>query len=190
MLNAEAKLIEDWLEAQREVVQQALEVLRLVPGIQIEPEFQQAHSALVCRRVDSYANKPFLFEDTESLAKEVSTYARMVIRPYRSRMEVLNAQAALSEYGDAPTSLAAIRTRRALARSKVHVSPRIVAIQNWRISQARQKMKEACEILEKNFAVPKLEGLSVDVPRNEANESAAQQAGNWELTIRRPRLAP
>jgi len=190
MLNAEAKLIEDWLEAQREVAQQALEVLRLVPGIQIEPEFQQAHSALVCRRVDSYANKSFLFEDTESLAKAVSTYARMVIRPYRARMEVLNAQAALSEHGDAPTSHAAIRARRALARSRVHVSPRIVAIQNWRINQARQKMKEACESLEKNFAVPKLEDLSADVPRNEANESAAQQAGNWELTIRRPRFAP
>ena len=105
-------------------------------------------------------------------------------------MEVLNAQAALSEHGDAPTGLAAIRARRALARSRVHVSPRIVAIQNWRINQARQKMKEACESLEKNFAAPKSEDLSADVPRSEANESAAQQAGNWELTIRRPRLAP
>ncbi|HDS1832067.1 TPA: MobA/MobL family protein [Stenotrophomonas maltophilia] len=190
MLNAEAKLIEDWLEAQREVAQQALEVLRLVPGIQIEPEFQQAHSALVCRRVDSYARKPFLFEDTESLAKAVSTYARMVIRPYRARMEVLNAQAALSEHGDAPTTHAAIRARRALARSKVHVSPRIVAIQNWRINQARQKMMDACKSLEKNFAVPTLEVLSADVTRNEADESAAQQAGNWELKIRRPRFVP
>lgn len=190
MLNAEAKLIENWLEAQREVAQQALEVLRLVPGIQIEPEFQQAHSALVCRRVDSYASKPFLFEDTESLAKAVSTYARMVIRPYRARMEVLNAQAALSEHGDAPTTHAAIRARRALARSKVHVSPRIVAIQNWRINQARQKMMDACKSLEKNFAVPTLEVLSADVTRNEADESAAQQAGNWELKIRRPRFVP
>ncbi|KLC01229.1 plasmid mobilization protein, partial [Xanthomonas perforans] len=136
VLNAEAQLIEDWLEAQREVAQQSLEVLRQIPGIQIEPAFQQAYASLLCRRTDSYATKPFLFEETEVLAKAVSRYVHAMVRPQ---------QAELADHDPSSNTQTAHRARRRLARAKVHVSPRIVAIQNWRINKARREMTEACQ---------------------------------------------
>lgn len=109
VLNAEAKLIEDWLEAQREVAQDSLELLRSVPGIQIEPEFQLAHASILCRRVDDYAGKAFTFEDTEVLARCLAKYAHMMARPHRARMALLDAQAKLSEHLDEPKTQAATR---------------------------------------------------------------------------------
>nr|WP_274376150.1 hypothetical protein [Xanthomonas campestris] len=125
MLNAEAQLIEDWLEAQRAVAQQSLEVLRQIPGIQIEPEFQRAHSTLVCRRADSYAcrradsyaTKPFLFEDTEMLARSISKYAHALVRPYKARVAVLDAQAKLYEQEYDSDTKAVARAQRRLART-------------------------------------------------------------------------
>ncbi|WP_244667869.1 plasmid mobilization protein, partial [Xanthomonas sp. D-99] len=188
VLNAEAQLIEDWLEAQREVAQQSLEVLRIIPGIQIEPAFQQAYASLLCRRTDNYATKPFLFEDTEVLAKAVSRYVHAMVRPHRARMAVLRAQAQLSDHEDTSRTQAAIRARRRFARAKVHVSPRIVAIQNWRINKTRQEMIRARQALEEKFNMELSESL-VTAPT--IAESAAmatdQQSGQWELKFRRPK---
>lgn len=188
VLNAEAQLIEDWLEAQREVAQQSLEVLRQIPGIQIEPEFQRAHSTLVCRRVDSYATKPFLFEDTEMLARSISKYAHMLVRPYKARMAVLDAQAKLHEQENDPDTKVVVRARQRLARAKKHVSPRIQAIQQWRIKRARKAMVEAAEALEKNFAPQPIEVLTPeatvgDLPLPDGEAGVA----HWELKFRPPK---
>ncbi|MFA4493842.1 plasmid mobilization protein, partial [Xanthomonas perforans] len=188
VLNAEAQLIEDWLEAQREVAQQSLEVLRQIPGIQIEQEFQQAYGALICRRVDSYATKPFLFEDTEMLARSISKYAHMLVRPYKARMAVLDAQAKLSEHEDNPGTQAAARARQKLARAKVHVSPRVQAIQAWRIKRARKAMVDAGEALEKNFAPQPIEVLTPETSGDDALPPQAEgDAGHWELKFRPPK---
>ncbi|KFA36941.1 hypothetical protein [Xanthomonas vasicola] len=188
VLNAEAQLIEDWLEAQREAAQQSLEVLRQIPGIQIEPEFQRAHSALICRRVDSYATKPFLFEDTEMLARSISKYAHTLVRPYKARVAVLDAQAKLVEQEGSGDAQAVARARQRLGRAKVHVSPRIQAIQQWRIKRARKAMVEAAEALEKNFAPKPIEVLAPDAPCGEASPPQADgDAGHWELKFRPPK---
>ncbi|WP_033007251.1 MobA/MobL family protein [Xanthomonas oryzae] len=188
VLNAEAQLIEDWLEAQREVAQQSLEVLRQIPGIQIEQEFQQAYGSLICRRTDSYATKPFLFEETEVLAKAVSRYVHAMVRPHRARMSVLRAQAELADHDPSSNTQTAHRARRRLARAKAHVSPRIVAIQNWRIKRARKAMVEAAEALEKNFAPQPIEVLTPEASGDDALPPQAEgDAGHWELKFRPPK---
>lgn len=185
VLNAEAKLIEDWLEAQREVAQDSLELLRSIPGIQIEPEFQLAHASILCRRVDDYAGKAFTFEDTEVLARSLAKYAHMMARPHRARMALLDAQAKLSEHADAPKTQAATRARQRVYRAKTHVSPRIAAIQRWRIDQARKRMTEAKAALDNHFMDPSVATVSssshtdIDPPPARADE-----AGNWEHKMR------
>ncbi|WP_420007571.1 MobA/MobL family protein [Xanthomonas sacchari] len=188
VLNAEAQLIEDWLEAQREVAQQSLEVLRQIPGIQIEPEFERAYATLVCRRVDSYPTKPFLFEDTEMLARSISRYAHTLVRPYKARMAVLDAQAKLVEQENHPDTNVVARARQRVARAKLHVSPRIQAIQAWRIKQARKAMVETAEALEKNFKIQPIEVMTPettvgDVPLPDGEAGVA----HWELKFRPPK---
>ncbi|WP_447594352.1 MobA/MobL family protein [Stenotrophomonas rhizophila] len=185
VLNAEAKLIEDWLEAQREVAQDSLELLRSVPGIQIEPEFQLAHASILCRRVDDYAGKAFTFEDTEVLALSLAKYAQLLTRPHRARMALLDAQAKLSEHADAAKTQAATRARQRVYRAKTHVSPRIAAIQQWRIDQARKRMTEARDVLDRHFAVPKT-GVLSSSPLSDLNPppARADEAGNWEHKMR------
>ncbi|WP_324250678.1 plasmid mobilization protein [Xanthomonas vesicatoria] len=190
VLNQEAQLIEDWLEAQREVAQQSLEVLRQIPGIQIEQEFQQAYGTLICRRVDSYATKPFLFEDTEMLARSISKYAHMLVRPYKARLAVLDAQAKLVEQEGSGDAQAVARARQRLGRAKVHVSPRIQAIQQWRIKRARKAMVEAAEALEKNFAPQPIEVLTPEASCDDALPPQAEaegDAGHWELRFPLPK---
>lgn len=188
VLNAEAQLIEDWLEAQREVAQQSLEVLRQIPGIQIEPEFERAYATLVCRRVDSYPTKPFLFEDTEMLARSISKYAHTLVRPYKARMAVLDAQAKLADQQDNPDARVVARARQRVARAKLHVSPRIQAIQEWRIKKARKVMVEAAEALEKNFALQPIEVQPSVATVDEAPPPQVEsEAGHWELKFRPPK---
>ncbi|ATS59031.1 plasmid mobilization protein [Xanthomonas citri pv. fuscans CFBP 6996] len=159
-----------------------------MPGIQIEPEFQRSHSTLVCRRVDSYATKPFLFEDTEMLARSISKYAHTLVRPYKARMAVLDAQAKLHEQEDDPDTKVVVRARQRLARAKKHVSPRIQAIQQWRIKRARKAMVEAAEALEKNFAPQPIEVLTPAGPCGEASPPQADDdAGHWDLKFRPPK---
>ncbi|PZP63144.1 MAG: plasmid mobilization protein [Pseudoxanthomonas spadix] len=188
VLNAQAQLIEDWLEAQSEVAQQSLAVLRQVPGIQIEPAFRLAYTSLRCRRTESYATKPFLFEDTEALANAVRRYAHAVTGPHRSRLRVVRAEAKLSEHDPSSNTQAAHRARRRLARAKVHMSPRIQAIQEWRIKQARKAMVEATDALEKNFKMewPEVVASATSTAGSTAM-TADQQSGHWELKFRPPK---
>lgn len=185
VLNAEAKLIEDWLEAQREVAQESLELLRSIPGIQIEPEFQLAHASILCRRVDDYAGKAFTFEDTEVLARSLAKYAHMMARPHRARMALLDAQAKLSEHADAPKTQAAARARQRVYRAKTHVSPRIAAIQRWRINQARKRMTDARNVLNRHFMDPSAATVSSSPhPDIDPPPARADEAGNWEHKMR------
>lgn len=189
VLNAEAKLIEDWLEAQREVAQDSLELLRSIPGIQIEPEFQLAHASILCRRVDDYAGKAFTFEDTEVLARCLAKYAHMMARPHRARVALLDAQAKLSEHADTPNTQAAKRARQRVYRAKTHVSPRIAAIQRWRIDQARKRMTEVKEVLDKHFLDPRAATFSSSPdPDIDPPPARTDEAGNWEHKMkgRRP----
>ncbi|MGQ5272635.1 MobA/MobL family protein, partial [Xanthomonas arboricola pv. corylina] len=155
--------------------------------IQIEDCFNQAYEALMCRRVDHYATKPFLFEDTELLGKAMVRYARMLVSPYRAQCEYLAAKARLSEFeGETPTAKSALAARRA-QKAKYMVSKQVMNSRELRTKNARSAMNEARESFEKNFKVdlPVMQSPQ-DHPSNEALKPS--ESGQWQLRFKVPRL--
>lgn len=187
VLNSQAELIERWLEAQRQAAQDALELLRSIPGIAIEAEFQQAQSALLYRRVDSYLSKPFLFEDTETLAQTMSKYAYVLTRPHRARMDLLQAKMELSLHDDEPLTTAAAKARLEVAKAKARLSAGAKQRQEWRIVEARKEMVEATQALEKKFSMSSATPDAPSAADPESAEPAAQASGHWELKWKTPR---
>ncbi|MCC4629163.1 MobA/MobL family protein [Xanthomonas citri pv. malvacearum] len=187
VLNQEAELIEQWLEAQHETARQALDILNSLPGIQIEDCFNQAYDALMCRRVDHYATKPFLFEDTEQLGRSMLRYARMLVSPYRAQCDYLAAKARLSEFdGEAPTAESALAARQA-QKAKHMVSKRVMKLRQWRIDQARNTMDKARECFEKNF---KIDLPIAPIPQDHSSNKTldSNESGQWQLRFKPPRL--
>ncbi|MFV1846830.1 plasmid mobilization protein [Stenotrophomonas maltophilia] len=188
MLNAEAELIEKWLDVQRQAAEDSLDLLRTVPGIEVEPSFQEAYEVLVCRSAGEYTGKPFLFEDTEALARSVMRYACMIARPHRARMAYLMARAKLSEHEDDPTSPEATRARQTCQRKKNLVSKRILGMQERRTNYARTSMLNACRSLNKALGIKG--PMDVAIGRSMPPEFSSEEGGNWSLKFkpRMPRL--
>ncbi|MBV6804641.1 MobA/MobL family protein [Xanthomonas axonopodis pv. fascicularis] len=187
VLNQEAELIEQWLEAQHEMARQALDILNSLPGIQIEECFDQAYDALMCRRVDHYATKPFLFEDTEQLGRSMVRYARMLVSPYRAQCDYLAAKARLAEFeGESPTAESALAMRQA-QKARHMVSKRVMSFREGRTKNARSAMNETRESFEKNFKIDLPVAASpIENPSNESSNSSAP--GQWQLRFKSPRL--
>ncbi|UKE71076.1 MobA/MobL family protein [Xanthomonas cerealis pv. cerealis] len=178
VLNQEAELIEQWLEAQHEIARQALDILNSIPGIQIEDCFNQAYDALICRRVDHYATKPFLFEDTEQLGRCMVRYARMLVSPYRAQCDYLAAKAKLSEFdGEAPTAESALANRQA-QKAKHMVSKRVMKLRQWRTDRARKLMVEALS------AVDIGSSLKTTTMENIENDGHACFDSNKEMALK------
>ncbi|MDC8640606.1 MobA/MobL family protein [Xanthomonas hortorum] len=185
ILNEEVELIEQWLEAQHETARQALNILNSLPGIQIEDCFNQAYEALMCRRVDHYATKPLLFEDTELLGKSMVRYARMLVSPYRAQCDHLAAKARLSEFeGETPTAKSALAARQA-QKAKYMVSKRVMNSRELRTKNARSAMNEARESFEKSFKVdlPVMQSPQEHPSNNASNSSESCQ---WEFKFKPP----
>lgn len=187
VLNAEAELIEKWLEVQRQAAEDSFDLLRTIPGIEVEPAFQEAYGSLVCRSAGDYTGKPFLFEDTEALARSVMRYACMIARPYRARMAYLMAKAKLSEHDDDPNSTEAARARQTYQRKKNLVSKRILQIQERRTHRARRTMMEACLGLRNHFGPRFKPDASASCESQLSDE--AESCEGWQLKMRhRPRF--
>lgn len=174
ILNEQAELIEQWLEAQHETARQALDILNSIPGIQIEDCFNRAYDALMCRRVDHYATKPFLFEDTEQLGKSMVRYARMLVSPYRAQCDYLAAKARLSEFdGEAPTAESALAARQA-QKARHMISKRVMKLREWRTDRTRESMINICQSLIGRFQV---NNVSASVFLDKTIENGSATAG-------------
>ncbi|MDQ1063629.1 hypothetical protein QE447_000510 [Stenotrophomonas sp. SORGH_AS282] len=184
VLNAEAELIEKWLEIQRQAAEDSFELLRTIPGLAVEPAFQEAYGALVCRSAGEYKGKPFLFEDTEALARSVMRYACMIARPHRARMAYLMARA-MSEHDDDPTSPEAARARQIYQRKKNLVSRRILQIQERRMGVCREIMIRAHMGLNRTFGISPV--VASSLPSSPERLSDGPVEGSWELKFRPPR---
>lgn len=183
VLNQEAELIEQWLEAQHEMAKQALDILNSIPGIQIEDCFNQAYDALMCRRVDQYATKPFLFEDTEQLGRSMLRYARMLVSPYRAQCDYLAAKARLSEFdGEAPTAESALAARQA-QRAKHMISKRVMKLREWRIDDARRSLNGKTRALLRSFS-DKPASAVMDTSVEKGAQAAAE---NRDMQLRPPK---
>ncbi|OOW84412.1 plasmid mobilization protein [Xanthomonas axonopodis pv. clitoriae] len=183
VLNQEAELIEEWLEAQHETARQALDILNSIPGIQIEDCFNQAYDALMCRRVDHYATKPFLFEDTEQLGRSMVRYARMLVSPYRAQCDYLASKAKLSEFdGEALTAESALVKRQA-QKARHMISKPIMKLRQWRTDQARSAMDTARESFVKNFEIS-FSRVVPGIGGCEAQDKEGVVTGNLQLKYR------
>ncbi|XGB23526.1 MobA/MobL family protein [Streptomyces sp. II-2-2-2] len=189
VLNAEAELVEQWLESQRQAAQDSLDMLRSVGGIQIEPQFQKAYTTLMCRRVDAYATSPFLYEDTERLSQAVMSYAHAVVRPRRARMAYLSARAKLSEHEASPASREAARAKQRYFRAKAHISKRAAGLQMAAIDQARSQMVEASAHLENRFKIkdPRVSATVLELSCDDLTQVGRNAAGELDLHLRTPR---
>lgn len=86
-------------------------------------------------------------------------------------------QTELAEHDPSSTMQIAHRAHRRLARANVHVSPRIVAIQNWRISKARQDKTEGRQALEESLKMDWAEAPPAVVAGDDVEAGIEQGVG-------------
>lgn len=194
ILNAEAKLIEDWLESQRETAQAASDALLEIVGIQLETAFTDAIASLRRRRVDVYWNRDFLFEDTEFLGATIGDYVVAMRRQHDARQKVWQARVKLAEVEhDATSGRAANRVagaKRALWVAKSAVSPGARTHSERRIVEARCAMVEARNALERDFHMTELGSLAEDTPLQEVSPEFTQGGGGRSSDSNRSQLKP
>ena len=155
LLNAEAELIEQWLQAQLEAAKAALESLQAV-GIQMQKPLLDAVASLNRPRVAVYGTKDFLFEDTEELTASIVEFAAALCEPSQMRDRVQRARVFLSGLeasGAGSRSAEMVSARRALTRAKANVSSPARRSSDLRIREAQKNMDELRERFEDRFYV-------------------------------------
>ena len=167
VLNEEAMLIEQWLEAQQEAARSALEVLESIPGIRIEAEFRRAMDTASRKRTGVYGRKRFLYEDSEILTTAMKGYAGAVHQPITNQDQLRRAQARVSEV----KSLSGIErlqqmsgAQRALAKARRGVSKGAQIVLERRIDEARAVMVAATDAIERDYYVTPLDRVETSPP--------------------------
>lgn len=159
VLNDEAKLIEEWLEAQRDAANAALESLQSM-GVQMEPELKLAMETAARRRVGVYGTKRFFFEDSEVLTESIVEYAKAIRHPREKEDRLRRMASALSlvEIDGTAQSYARLSSaRHALAKAKQALGRSAQATDRRRISEARAIMVAAAEAMERDYYVTPLD---------------------------------
>ena len=95
VLNAEARVIEDWLASQLEAARIALDSVRDLPGFRIEDPIYDAMLALECRR-DGAGYLPGFRDAVDSVVQSMQIYAGAMLKPQRDRETVARALAQIT----------------------------------------------------------------------------------------------
>ena len=165
VLDAEAKLIEEWLESQVEAAKVALASLQTLPGVQVEKPIIDAVASYSRRRAGLYAQKDFFFEDTEELTFKIQEYAAAIREPHEMRERVRVAMAKLAETSAATTRAGGpsiSSARRALSRAATGVSAKAKRANEVRVRQARQDMTDAVAEINRKFHISAYDPLGLD----------------------------
>lgn len=165
VLNAEAELIEAWLDNMCKAAEEAINSARPA-GMPLEVEESRALEALRVPRVQVYGMTPFFFEDTETFSWSIQNYASELLRPHRNRERLWRARARLSE-AENPAEPAAprelVRARRALVKAKASVSTVALREGESRLAMARKAMVATRIDYEEKFHITKVEPLVPDL---------------------------
>jgi hypothetical protein len=167
ILNAEAKLIEEWLASQAEAAQAALESLKAIPGLQVETALKQAMETALRRRVGVYGGKPFFYEDSEVLTAAIIDYAAALRHPWEMRDRLRRAEAQLSEVECTGTALSFAQlasAKRALSKARSGVGKAARANAEQRIKQARAVMVAARDAIERDYYITPLDRVETSPP--------------------------
>lgn len=187
VLNAEAEITEGWIETQREVAQAAIDAMKMIPGIEFEPEFTAATEALLTRRVDIYGHKPEIFEDTEVLTRAVRDYAVAMRDPHDARVGLDRARARFSMAEREAGRFREARLRsaqRVLTRAKKGVSMVAKAHQDKNIREARRAMIDARLHLEKTFYMSRIDLIPTERVLPEGKGGGERQSDSNRRELR------
>lgn len=168
LLNQQAKLIEDWLEAQNEIARDALESLQAIPGLQVEPQMRQAIETAKRRRVGVYGSNPFFYEDSEMLSGAITEYVAAMRQPSEKREVLRQARARLSEIEAAAKrsdQAKLVAAKRALAKARAAVGRSASVAAERRINEARAVMVAAREAMERDYYITPLDRVETCPPQ-------------------------
>jgi hypothetical protein len=204
VLRAEAQLINDWLEAQREA---ASEMLRSVqsasPGGKVNPGFVEAVEAVKIDRSRFHAAAPDFFAKSEWLCRKVVDYARLE----RDRLAVgQNVEAAWNTLLSArlehphPRSSARLNAQRLFIIAREQQSGKAEERRRAAIDDAFKDMQLALTMVETDFPMPRTSIFaSAPAEKNEfgpfeqgdgAGKDVKSGSNKRELTPRPPRSRP
>ena len=178
LLNAEAELIERWLESQMETAKAALEVLQAC-DVQMQKSLLDAVATLKRPRVAIYGTKDFFFEDTEELTAKIVEYSAALCEPQKMRDRAHRARVFLSGVeteGAGPRSPEMVSARRALTRAKANISSTARRANEVRTREALQAMTEARARIEEQFYVTSFDSPYLE-PEPPFPEMAPEKGG-------------
>ena len=159
VLVAEAQLINDWLEAQRDAASEMLRSVQLAsPGGQVNPGFNEAVEAVKVDRTRLHAAKPDFFAKSEWLCRKVVDYARLE----RDRLAVgQNVEAAWNTLLSArldhphPRSSARLNAQRLYNIAREQQTGQAEERRRATIKDAFNEMRLALSMVETEFPLPR-----------------------------------
>lgn len=95
VLNAEARVIEDWLASQLDAARMALNSVKDLPGLRVEDPIFEAMFALECRS-ERPGSVPGFRDAVDSAVQSMQIYADAMLKPQRDRKIVQRALAQIS----------------------------------------------------------------------------------------------
>ncbi|UHH09667.1 MobA/MobL family protein [Luteimonas fraxinea] len=152
VLNAEAEMIEAWLENLNEIARNAVIGIGAVPGAQIEPVLRSAMACASVRRVEAHASSRYFFESAEELAAAIAEYAAAYKVPFEAarRVDIARSELlALSGLDGRDPKVKAVRQE--LTKAKALTTSGARYGQDERVRIAKAAMLEAQRVIETDF---------------------------------------
>ena len=160
VLNAEAEMIEAWIDNLNEMARIALKDLGAVPGVQIEPMLRQAVACASERRVEQHVASQGYFENAERLVAAILDFADASKAPFEARRRVDVARAELLGLEGVDSRDAAVRAaRQELAKAKEGISGAARHGQRERIDLARAALELTALTVSRDYPVAPTERI-------------------------------
>jgi hypothetical protein len=194
LLNAEAQLIEQWLESQIEASKTALESLQEC-GIQMQKPLLNAVACLKRPRAAVYGTKDFFFEDTEELTASIVEFSAALCEPSQMRDRAHRARVFLSGLeasGAGQRSSEMVSARRALTRANANISSPARRSSDLRIREAQKAMDELRERFEDRYHVTSFDSpyMPAEPPFPELGASGGARKSDSNRQEHKPRQRP
>ncbi len=194
LLNAEAKLIEEWPESLMEAARISVESLQL-NGIQMQKPLLDAVNTLKRPRVAVYGTKDFFFLDTEELAAKIVEFSEALCEPHHMRERARQARVFLSGVeasGAGSRSAEMVSARRALTRANANISSPARRSSDLRIKEAREAMEEVRARIEDQFHVTSFDSpyMPAEPPFPELAAGGGERKSDSNRQEHRPKQRP
>lgn len=193
VLNAEAKLIEEWLATQQYIARSALETLHSIPGIRVEPQFEKAMQTASRNRIGVYGRKPMFLEDSELLTAAMTRYADAIVHPHLMQENLRRGQAELSQVelnGTAAAYAHLSSATKALAKARAGVSKAAQVLAERRTNEARAEMVAATEAMERDYYITPLDRVETCPPHPYTAGLGGERKSDSNRAQLKPRQRP